>query len=378
MKAMVRGRQQSAPLSLGADGTIRCQGAWTLRRLDELEREVEAFPWPEADEVVCEASGIADMDTGGAVLLQRILNSLEREGRHVTVHGLRPEFSGLLELVSQSRTVGESGPATPAPSWLAMLGRLTWTRIDQGLCGLEFLGESMMAFLRSVLAPRTIRWRAFLASLQRDGFEALPIIGLLTFLMGVVIAYQGAEQLRTFGANIFVVDLVGIALLREIAPLVTAILVAGRSGSAYAAQIGTMKVTEELDALRTLGISPMNLLVLPRVLALIVALPLLTVFADGIGVFGGMLIASSELQVSFPEFISRFEEAVALRHFLIGVGKAPVFAVIIGLVGCYQGFQIRGGVDDVGRHTTISVVQSIFLVIVFDAFFSVVLSWWEL
>lgn len=235
-----------------------------------------------------------------------------------------------------------------------------------------------MAFLRSVLAPRTIRWRAFLASLQRDGFEALPIIGLLTFLMGVVIAYQGAEQLRTFGANIFVVDLVGIALLREISPLVTAILVAGRSGSAYAAQIGTMKVTEELDALRTLGISPMNLLVLPRVLALIVALPLLTVFADGIGVFGGMLIASSELQVSFPEFISRFEEAVALRHFLIGVGKAPVFAVIIGLVGCYQGFQIRGGVDDVGRHTTISVVQAIFLVIVFDAFFSVVLSWWEL
>jgi phospholipid/cholesterol/gamma-HCH transport system permease protein len=201
---------------------------------------------------------------------------------------------------------------------------------------------------------------------------------LLTFLVGVVIAYQGAEQLRKFGTNIFIVDLVGISLLREIAPLIVAILIAGRSGSAYAAQIGTMKVTEELDAVRTLGLSPINLLVLPRALALVIALPLLTVYADILGTFGGLLIASSQLKVSFTEFLSRFEEAVALRHFLIGLGKAPFFAVIIALVGCYQGFQIRGGVDDVGRHTTISVVQSIFLVIIFDAICSILLNWWDL
>jgi phospholipid/cholesterol/gamma-HCH transport system permease protein len=157
-----------------------------------------------------------------------------------------------------------------------------------------------------------------------------------------------------------------------------AILIAGRSGSAYAAEIGTMKVTEELDAVRTLGISPMNLLVLPRALALVVALPLLTVYADLLGVFGGMLIARGQLNVSFVEFAARFEEAVSVRHFLIGIGKAPFFAIIIALVGCYQGFQIRGGVDDVGRHTTISVVQSIFLVIVFDAICSIVLNWWAL
>ena len=187
---------------------------------------------------------------------------------------------------------------------------------------------------------------------------------------------KAPKQLRTFGANIFIVDLVGISLLREIAPLVTAILVAGRSGSAYAAQIGTMTVTEELDALRSLGISPMSLLVIPRAIALVIALPLLTVFADAVGVFGGMLIALSQLGITFTEFLDRFEYAIVLRHYLIGIGKTPVFAAIIALVGCYQGFQVSGGVDSVGRHTTISVVQAIFLVIVTDAFFSILFSWW--
>jgi phospholipid/cholesterol/gamma-HCH transport system permease protein len=238
------------------------------------------------------------------------------------------------------------------------------------------LGESTATALSLLVHGRQIRWHLLLHNLQLDGFNALPITGLLTFLMGVVIAYQGSEQLRTFGANIFIVDLVGIALLREIAPLVTAILVAGRSGSAYAAQIATMKVTEELDALRALGISPMSLLVLPRVLALIIVLPLLTVFADVVGVFGGMLIAWAQLGITFTEFLNRFEYAIVLKHYLIGIGKTPVFAVVIALVGCYQGLQVSGGVDGVGRHTTISVVQGIFLVIVFDAFFSILFSWW--
>jgi phospholipid/cholesterol/gamma-HCH transport system permease protein len=242
---------------------------------------------------------------------------------------------------------------------------------------LEFIGESGAASLSLATHPAQVRWRVLMHNLQLDGFNALPITGLLTFLMGVVIAYQGSEQLKTFGANIFIVDLVGISLLREIAPLVTAILVAGRSGSAYTAQIGTMRVTEELDALRTLGVSPMGLLVFPRALALFIALPLLTVFADVLGVFGGMLIAWSRLGITFTEFLARFEYAIALRHFLIGIGKTPVFAVIIALVGCYQGLQVVGGVDSVGRHTTVSVVQGIFLVIVTDAFFSVLFSWWS-
>lgn len=369
--------EASPSLVPGPDRTVSCGGAWVLPRLDEIQRCVAALSCSEAS-VVWDAGRITAMDVSGAWLLQRSVHELGTRGCRVELRGLRPEFAQLLEIVSATRSSLESAPAPAPPPLLERVGRRAWTEGHQILKGLAFLGESSAALARLGAAPWLIRWRALIRSVELDGFNALPIVGLLTFLMGVVIAYQGAEQLRKFGTNIFIVDLVGISLLREIAPLVTAILVAGRSGSAYAAQLGTMKVTEELDAIRTLGLSPMELLVLPKVLALVLVLPLLTVYADAVGVFGGMLIASSQLQVSFTEFLTRFEEAVALRHFLIGVGKAPVFAVIIALVGCYQGFQIRGGVDDVGRHTTVSVVQAIFMVIVVDAFFSIALNWMNL
>jgi phospholipid/cholesterol/gamma-HCH transport system permease protein len=196
--------------------------------------------------------------------------------------------------------------------------------------------------------------------------------------MGVVIAYQGADQLQRFGANIFIADLVGLSMLRELSPLLTAIIVAGRSGSAYAAQIGTMKISEEIDALRTIGIGPQELLVQPKILALVIALPLLTVYADVAGVLGGMLMASSMLDISFSVFLDRLEDALSLSSFLTGIIKAPVFAVIIALVGCFQGFQVSGSADSVGRQTTVSVVQSIFLVIVADALFSVIFNWLNL
>lgn len=347
-----------------------------MQHLDELEHRLAALSWPDVTELAWEAGGITAMDTGGAWLLQRALDKLQREGRRVRVIGLPPEAAALMQMVARSWATVAQAAALPKAGWVERIGRQVWQRVPQALAAVAFLGESMMTLLFLLGHPRAIRWRALASNLHRDGFDALPIVGLLTFLMGIVIAYQGAEQLRTVGANIFIVDLVGISMLREISPLVTAILVAGRSGSAYTAQIGTMKVTEELDAIRTLGISPMQLLVFPRVLALVIALPLLTVYSDVVGVFGGMLIASGELGISFNEFLSRFEQAIAMRHYVIGIGKAPVFAVTIALVGCYQGFQILGGVESVGRRTTTSVVQAIFLVIVFDAFFSVLFSWW--
>lgn len=368
--------EPKAGVSLDGDRLLRCEGDWTLPQLAELERRLAAIPWPDHGELVCDVGQITAMDTGGTWLLLRTKNALQRKGLQVTVRGLSVEHAELMGMVVKGWSGVAAETTAPVPGWLERLGRFLWCRVPLAQRALSFLGESTATLWFLAMHPRSIRRRALLGSLQVDGFNAMPIIGLLTFLMGVVIAYQGAEQLRTFGANIFIVDLVGISLLREIAPMVTAILVAGRSGSAYAAQIGAMKVTEELDAIRTLGLSPMQLLVIPKVLALVIAVPLLTVYADVVGVFGGMLIAASELNVSFTEFLSRFEEAVALRHFLIGVGKAPVFAVVIALVGCYQGFQISGGVDSVGRHTTISVVQAIFLIIVLDAFFSVLLSWW--
>ena len=289
---------------------------------------------------------------------------------------MSPEAAELLEMAAKKWPGNDVTKATPRTGWLEKIGRFVAEYGPRSRTTLAFLGESSATSFFLFTHPGQIRWRVFLHNLQVDGFNALPITGLLTFLMGVVIAYQGSEQLKAFGANIFIVDLVGISLLREIAPLVTAILVAGRSGSAYTAQIGTMRVTEELDALRALGISPMSLLVFPRALALFIALPLLTVFADVIGVFGGMLIAWNQLGITFTEFLARFEYAVVLRHYLIGIGKTPVFAVIIALVGCYQGLQVVGGVDSVGQRTTISVVQGIFLVIVCDAFFSILFSWW--
>lgn len=253
---------------------------------------------------------------------------------------------------------------------LETVGKQTCAAWAQTLALLGFVGECALALAGWVRHPVRIRWRPIVFNLRSGGWDALPIVGILSFLLGVVVAYQGADQLRRYGANIFVADLVGLSMLREFAPLMTAIIIAGRSGSAYAAQIGTMAVTQEIDAMRTIGIAPLEMLVLPKLLAL----PLLTVFADMLGVLGGMLMARAQLGVGFAEFVERFAKAVSVTSYLVGLGKAPVFAAIIVLVGCFQGFGTRGGPDSVGRQTTRAVVQSIFLVIVADALFSVAFS----
>ncbi len=368
--------EQQATISV-SDNVIHCRGAWTLPNVTDLERRSGRLQWPDAPDVTYDAGEVTAMDTGGALLLHRSIDSLRRAGRSVSLLGLKPEFAELVRLIDTSARHAHVADPRGA-GWEARLTQAVLRKQDAAFHALAFLGETAVPFGRALIRPQSIRWRALLRVVELDGVRALPITGLLMFLVGIVIAYQGAEQLRKFGTNIFIVDLVGISLVREISPLIVAILIAGRSGSAYAAEIGTMKVTEELDAVRTLGISPIDLLVLPRSFALIFTLPLLTVYADVLGVFGGMLIAVSQLNVSFTEFLDRFEEAVAARHFLIGLAKAPFFAMIIAMVGCYQGFQIRGGVDDVGRHTTIAVVQSIFLVIIFDAICSVLTNWWDI
>jgi len=264
--------------------------------------------------------------------------------------------------------------ASPQIGALARLGMSAAAVFEQSVALLAFIGECAAAFAGWLAHPVRIRWRPILFNIRSAGFDALPIVGLLAFLLGIVVAYQGADQLRQYGANIFVADLVGLSMLREFAPLITAIIIAGRSGSAYAAQIGAMSVSEEIDAMRTLGIAPLDMLVLPKIIALLLVLPLLTVFADVLGVFGGMIMARAQLDVGFPEFLDRFTKAVSVTAYLIGICKAPVFAGIIAVVGCFQGFRAKGGADSVGRQTTRSVVQSIFLVIVADALFSIAFS----
>lgn len=360
-----------------ATARVRCSGDWVMAQGAALQRQLDAQPWPAAGRLLFDCAALDALDTSGAWLL---VNSLQQQGQRgilVETEGLKPEFSALLKLVAAS-AAHQGQPAAPAAGLLARIGKQAWLSLFGVSDMLTFVGETSVVLLRSLLQPRRIRWRAVLHNLQSAGFDALPIVGLLSFLMGLVIAYQGADQLQRFGANIFIADLVGLSMLRELSPLLTAIIVAGRSGSAYAAQIGTMKVTEEIDALRTIGVAPTELLVLPKLLALVIALPLLTVYADAAGLLGGMIMASSRLDVGFALFIDRLHVALHLSSFLTGVGKAPVFAAIIALVGCHQGFQVGGSADSVGQQTTVSVVHAIFLVILADALFSIAFNWLKL
>lgn len=360
-----------------ASVNVRCAGTWTVRGIAPVEQRLAALASADIGKCVIDISAVTALDTAGAWLLHRTIRALEQRGATVRTSGLRAEFKTLLELIAARAEMAE--PVTPVKvGFLESIGQQSWQSLYSLSGMVAFIGESAIAFLRSLTQPKRIRWRPILRNLQTAGFEALPITGLLSFLMGVVIAYQGADQLQRFGANIFIADLVGLSMLRELSPLLTAIIVAGRSGSAYAAQIGTMKISEEIDALRTIGIGPQELLVQPKILALVIALPLLTVYADVAGVLGGMLMANSMLDISFSVFLDRLEEALSLSSFLTGIIKAPVFAVIIALVGCFQGFQVSGSADSVGRQTTVSVVQSIFLVIVADALFSIIFNWLNL
>jgi phospholipid/cholesterol/gamma-HCH transport system permease protein len=368
-------RRAEAGITRDPGATVRCTGAWTLEQAAGLERRLAGLAWPQSPQVVLDLGGVSALDTAGAWLLHRMVARLEGAGRRVQLRGLQPEQEALLETVRATVAArAEAGAAPRQPRLLEALGVRSAGAAHGGVGLLSFVGESARALLGWLLHPRRIRWRTVLHELQLAGWNALPITGLLAFLMGVVIAYQGAQQLRLYGANIFVADLVGLAMVRELAPLLTAIIVAGRSGSAYAAQIGTMKVTEEVDALRTIGLPPLELLVLPKILALLIALPLLTVFADLLGVLGGMAMANVQLAITFGDFLDRLREAVTLSSFFIGIGKAPVFAAVIALIGCYQGLQVTGSADSVGRKTTVAVVQGIFLVIVIDAVFSVIFS----
>ncbi|UCV09491.1 ABC transporter permease [Dechloromonas denitrificans] len=352
-------------------------GYWTARGLGGIDGQLATLSAPSGAMLLIDASGIVAFDTAGAWVVQKLLRRLRDASAVVELRELPEEFAKLLAVVGQQvdqQDTDAKPAAEPPASRLESLGRNTAAGLEQGLALLGFIGEFTLAFAGWLAQPRRIRWRPILYNIRSAGFDALPIVGLLSFLLGIVVAYQGADQLRQYGANIFVADLVGLSMLREFAPLITAIIVAGRSGSAYAAQIGTMAVTEEIDAMRTIGIAPLELLVLPKIIALLIALPLLTVFADLLGVFGGMIMARAQLAVSYGEFLDRFVKSVSVTAYLIGIGKAPVFAAIIVCIGCFQGFRTHGGADSVGRQTTRSVVQSIFLVIVADALFSVAFS----
>ena len=359
------------------NSTARLQGSWTAPNLHKVEQRLSHVVWP-ATEIHFNLEGLESLDTAGAWLLYRTIIKLESDhvapGCKVQIDGADEQTRRLLALVGGKSEGAESPPRPYVPGLLESVGRHSGSQVQQYVEFLNFIGNLAMVASQVLLRPWRIRWAQVVKELQAAGVNALPIVGLLTFLIGIVIAYQGGMVLRDYGANIYVADIVGLSMVRELAPLITAIIVAGRTGSAYTAQIGTMMVTEEVDALRSIGIAPLEMLVLPKLIALVIALPLLTVFADVMGLFGGMIMANSMLSLNPATFISRLVEALTLNSYLSGVGKAPVFAAIIAAVGCFQGFRVSGSAASVGRQTTVSVVQSIFLVIIVDAVFSVAFS----
>ena len=336
-------------------------GNYVLPELVALEN---AMPKGDLD-----LSGLTSLDTAGAWL---ILSTARRTGAKIT--GASADRALLLEAV-QASLPPDQRPRRP-PRHVEMLervenlGRLTVS----GMLGLGritgFFGEVVAHTAAILIHPKRLRVTALVFHMGEVGLKAVPIVALMAFLIGIVIAYQGADQLRQFGAEVFVVDLIAVSVLRELAILLTAIIVAGRSASAFTASIGSMKMREEVDAMRTLGLDPIDVLVLPRVLGLLFMLPILGVVADLAGLLGGMLMAWFTLGISPGVFQTRLLD-VDVNHFLVGMAKAPFFAVIIGVVGCFQGLQVEGNAESLGRLTSTSVVQAIFMVILADAIFSI-------
>lgn len=318
-------------------------------------------------------SHMDDVDTGGAMMIAQLQARLESDGISVSIVGLSNDRRAFLETVRSAipETVDEPPPAHGL--------RARVERLGQGVVGigagvgsfLNFLGLTIHRLLGTVIRPWRLRGTALTSQMEVTGLNAVPIVVLMSFLIGVVLAFQGAAQLRQFGAEVFVVDLIAISILRELGILLTAIIVAGRSGSAFTAAIGSMKVREELDAMRTLGLDPIEVLVLPRVLALVIMLPVLGFIANISGLLGGALMSWVELGVSPGMFLTRLYESTDAWHLAIGMIKAPFFALAIGITACWQAMLVQGSSESVGQRTTASVVQAIFLVIVLDAAFSI-------
>src|SRR6266545_2014847 len=267
-------------------------------------------------------------------------------------------------------------PPERHPSWLAHwleeIGRNTIHLYEQGVNLASFFGEILVTFVEACLHPKRFRLNAVVRQMYEVWIRALVIVGVLCFLIGVVIAYQGVQQLRQFGAETFTVEAVGIGMFRELGVLLTAIIVAGRSGSAFTAQIGTMQVNQEVDAMRTIGLNPVEWLVMPRITALVICMPLLAFWGDMTGLLGGAVACTFYLDFTFVQFFERLRDTVGPWHFYVGMIKAPVFGAVIAIIGCFEGLQVRGSAESVGQRTTKSVVESIFCVIVLDAIFSII------
>ena len=348
--------------------TLFSQGEWTLKSVPQIEKKLTQIP--SAKKIIWDLSAVSDFDSAGVLLFIEYFEQFKKNAS-VEVIGYSSAQKEMYNLI-KAHTI-EKIPVRSS-NYFEDVGKKTENVFKDIKDFITFLGQLFSTIFHMLLNPRTMRIKEMVYHIHHSGFNALLIIGLTSFLVGMVIAYQGAVQLAKFGADIFIVDTVGISIVRELGPMITAIVIAGRSGSAYTAEIGAMKITEEISAMRTMGFDPYNFLVLPRVFALMIALPLLIFFSDVMGIFGGMVAAQMQLNISMAQFVDRLNEVLEVKHYILGMIKGPVFAFIIASVGCFRGFQVSDNTESLGLHTTASVVNSIFLVIAFDALFSVIFT----
>ena len=357
--------QYSIAQADGGGASLVLSGRLLVSTVGLLDRELRDLETPFA---TVDLGGVTEIDTVGAWVAWRIARD---HGAAIT--GASAKAARLIEAVKSSESHAEIRPARiPLAERVPMIVGDTiidWGRGLENLLG--FLGAILVAMWQTTLHPSRFRLRSLVHQIELVGVNSLGIIGLMSFLIGIVIAQQGAVQLRQFGAEIYTINLTGRLTLRELGVLMTAIMVAGRSGSAFAAQIGTMKLTEEVDAMRTIGVSPVEALVLPRILASVLMMPLLGFFSAIIAIIGGAFLADLMLDIPFFTFLRRIQEVVPLHDVWVGLVKAPVFGLIVGLAGCYQGMQVKSNAEEVGTRTTMAVVHAIFMVIVLDAFFAV-------
>ncbi|WP_296184980.1 ABC transporter permease [Pseudomonas sp. UBA1879] len=346
-------------------------GDWTLAHYHDLKRQTDALSDGFSAATHVDMSRLGALDTAGASLLVELLGAQRLRLLAVQAPNL-PESSRALMQTIQSALHDYCEPLKDpeiavGTQLLARIGSAVEVVWRDTLQLLGFVGLILQTFVTTMFRPRRWRTTSVIAHIEQIGLDAAPIVALLTFMVGAVVAFLGATVLKAFGATIFTVDLIGFSFLREFAVLLTAILLAGRTASAFTAQIGSMKANEELDALQTLGLSPTEMLVLPRVLALLISLPILTFLAMICGIVGGGVVCALSLGISPAMFLSLMQADIGVQHFLVGIVKAPIFAFFIAAIGCLEGFKVEGSAESVGAHTTSSVVQSIFVVIVLDA-----------
>jgi len=358
----------------GESAQMYAAGSWTASQVTTLEPAVEAATRTVSGARVLQLdmSAIDEIDTIGAWLLERMIRHIRQAGSEIRTVGIRERFAGLIE---ELRSVNLHPPAYEHRNAVLLklyqIGQSTVTSLQELLVFVDMLGRLGSVLARLALKPRRLRLTSTVYQLHKVGWQAVPIMVLITFLIGAIIAQQGIFHFRKFGADAYVVDMVGILVLREIGVLIVAIMVAGRSGSAYTAELGSMKMREEIDALTTMGLDPLEVLVLPRVIALVIALPILTFIGSIAALYGGGLISWLYGGMSPAIFIARLHEAVSVTHFEVGLIKAPFMALVIGVVASSEGMRVKGSAESLGRQTTTSVVKSIFLVIVLDGLFAV-------